>query len=72
MKDAKELTEEILDVDVRELGKEHPTTLTTMTEIAYIYDDLSDFQKAEELGSEVGALKKKVLGDKDVSTLDSM
>ncbi|KAI1130599.1 kinase-like domain-containing protein [Nemania abortiva] len=72
LNEAKELTEEIVEVNIRELGKEHPATLTIMAELASIYDDLSDFKKAEELGSEVVALKTKVLGDEHTLTLASM
>ncbi|KAI1428103.1 kinase-like domain-containing protein [Xylaria sp. FL1777] len=72
LNDARELTEEVLEVYTRELGKEHPTTLTVMAQLASIYDDLSDFKKAEEIGSETISLKKKVLGDEHTMTLTSM
>ncbi|KAI8628752.1 hypothetical protein F5Y19DRAFT_437112 [Xylariaceae sp. FL1651] len=72
LNDAKELTQEIMEVNVRELGKEHVATLITMAELASIYHDQSDFKRAEDLGSEVVAMKKKVLGDEHVLTLESM
>ena len=54
------------------LGKEHPSTLTTMHDLATNYFYLGEYQKAKELNIQVLESRKKVLGNEHPATLLSM
>ncbi|KAF6806923.1 Kinesin light chain 5 [Colletotrichum sojae] len=54
------------------LGQEHPSTLTSMANLASTYRNQGRWKKAEELGVRVMETKKTVLGEEHPDTLASM
>ena len=44
------------------LGAKHPDTLSSMANIARIYNDLGKWNEAEKLGVQVMNIRKKLLG----------
>ena len=53
---------ELLDVKRRVLGPEHPTTLTTMGNLALSLSDQLKHAEAEQMGRELLDVKRRVLG----------
>ncbi|KAF2191620.1 putative kinesin [Zopfia rhizophila CBS 207.26] len=58
--------------DVRVLGSEHPSTLTSMANLASTYRNQGRWKEAEELEVQVMETRKRVLGAEHPSTLTSM
>jgi hypothetical protein len=56
----------------RVLGVEHPSTLTSMANLASTYSGQGRWKEAEELEVQVMETKKRVLGVEHPSTLTSM
>ncbi len=56
----------------RELGVEHPHTLTSMHDLAYLYREQGRRDEAERLYTKTLEIRKRVLGDENRGTLDSM
>ena len=56
----------------RVLGAEHPSTLTSMNNLASTYRDQGQWKEAEELGLQVMETFKRILGAEHPSTLTSM
>ena len=56
----------------RVLGVEHPSTLTTMGNLASIYSDQGRWKEAEELKIQVMETSKRVLGVEHPDTLTTM
>ncbi|KAK5694971.1 hypothetical protein LTR17_024732 [Elasticomyces elasticus] len=56
----------------RVLGKEHPSTLTSMANLASTYSDQGKSKEAAELSEQVLVVRKRVLGEEHPSTLTSM
>ncbi|RDW85279.1 hypothetical protein BP6252_02869 [Coleophoma cylindrospora] len=64
----------LISVSLREkvLGKEHPDTLNSISNLALTYSDQGQYQKAEQLGVEVLKKRKGVLGEEHPDTLTSI
>jgi tetratricopeptide (TPR) repeat protein len=71
-KAAEELQVEVMETSKRVLGNEHPSTLTSIANLASTYSNQGRWGKAEELQVEVMETSKRVLGDKHPDTLTSM
>ncbi|KAH8826714.1 hypothetical protein DL96DRAFT_1528423 [Flagelloscypha sp. PMI_526] len=56
----------------QKLGPEHPQTLMCMSELAFSYIDLGEYQESLKLNEEVLQLQKRVLGYKHPNTLETM
>ncbi len=54
------------------LGEEHPSTLTSMNNLASTYRDQGRWKEAESLGVQVIETRKRVLGEEHPDTLTSM
>jgi len=53
-------------------GEEHPETLHAMNDLADLYMYQGKFASAESLHSKVLEIRRRLLGDKNSSTLTSM
>ena len=71
-KDAEDLDCKIVEMRVKQQGMEHPSTLTSMTNLAATYARVGKYEKAEELELKVLDLSKKVVGPEHPDTLTSM
>lgn len=71
-KDALVLIEKALSYARKELGEQHPNTLTIMNNLATLYHNQGRNEQAEPLYVETLALRKQVLGDQHPDTLSSM
>ena len=71
-KDAEDLDHQIVEVRMRELGMRHPSTLTSMANLAVTYFHQGKYEEARELGLKVLDLCKNVLGREHPYTLISM
>ncbi|KAI3015357.1 hypothetical protein CBS147347_11230 [Aspergillus niger] len=71
-KEAEELGVQVMDIRKRMLGSEHPSTLTSMANLASTYWKQGRWKEAEELDVQVMELRKQVLGPEHPSTLTSM
>jgi hypothetical protein len=54
------------------LGKEHPSTLTSMNNLATVLRDQGKYEQVEEMHRQVLGLSETVLGKEHPSTLTSM
>jgi hypothetical protein len=54
------------------LGEEHPDTLTSMNNLALLFDRQGKYEAAEPLYKEMLRLRKKVLGEEHPDILTSM
>ncbi|KAF8165871.1 P-loop containing nucleoside triphosphate hydrolase protein [Crassisporium funariophilum] len=63
---------EIMDVNKRILGADHPSTLISMENLAQIYSRQKQWAKAEELQEQVLDIKQGMLGANHLDTLRSM
>ena len=61
-----------LDLTEKELGPEHPDTLTSMGNLARIYSEQGEYERAGELELKALDLSKKVLGSEHPDTLHSI
>ena len=66
---AKNAYKKLYNLYKRELGKNHPYTLSVLDNLAISYGCLGDYNKALELYEEVYVARKKVLGEKNPDTL---
>ena len=66
-KEAEALEEQVMEAAKRELGEEHPGTLTCMTNFASTYLDQGRRKEAEELEVQVIETRKRVLGQEHPS-----
>jgi eukaryotic-like serine/threonine-protein kinase len=64
--------ERALDLRRRVLGAEHPDTLTTMSNLAAVYDLEGKFAETEALFSQILEIRRRVLGPEHPDTLGSM
>jgi Tetratricopeptide repeat len=69
---AEELDVQVMETSSRVLGAEHPSTLTSMANLASTYRNQGRWQEAEELDVQVIKTRKRVLGAEHPSTLTSM
>ncbi|KAI4260743.1 MAG: hypothetical protein LQ352_000135 [Teloschistes flavicans] len=70
--EALQLTERVVEVRKRVLGEEHPSTLTSMANLASTYWNQGRWKEAEELEVQVMEIRKRVLGDEHPDTLNSI
>ncbi|KAK3937089.1 hypothetical protein QBC46DRAFT_417131 [Diplogelasinospora grovesii] len=71
-KDAEEFLVQATNVRRELLGEEHPSTLTSMANLAAVYRDQGRWEEAELLGVQVVETRKRVLGEEHPDTLTSM
>jgi tetratricopeptide (TPR) repeat protein len=71
-KDAEYLEYQIVEMRMKKKGIKHPSTLTSMGNLAVTYSDQGKYEEAGELGLKVLNLRKKVLGPEHPNTLTSM
>ena len=69
---AEELLVEAADLQKKELGTEHPSTLTSMANLASTYRNQGRWKEAEELDVQVMETRKRVLCAEHPDTLISM
>jgi tetratricopeptide (TPR) repeat protein len=70
--EAEESFSQILETEMRELGADHPSTLTSMANLASTYKNQGRWDAAEELEVRVIETRKKRLGADHPDTLTSM
>ncbi|KAJ4267004.1 hypothetical protein NW762_003102 [Fusarium torreyae] len=70
--EAEEMHQRALEIREMALGTEHPSTLTSMANLASTYRDRGRWEEAEELQSDVTEISKRVLGEEHPDTLTSM
>nr|POF26240.1 vegetative incompatibility protein het-e-1 [Quercus suber] len=70
--DAEEMARRCVKVRRRELGEEHPSTLTSMGNLASTYRNQGRWTEAEELEVKVMETRRTVLGEAHPDTLTSM
>ena len=70
--DAVELEEKVLKACKRTLGDEHPSTILSMNNLAWSYNNLGRPQDAVQLREKVLEACKRTLGDEHLSTILSM
>jgi uncharacterized protein involved in tolerance to divalent cations len=70
--EAEESFTQILEVEKKVLGEEHPSTLTSMANLASTYSNQGRWKEAEELEVQVKNTSLKILGKEHPSTLTSM
>ena len=71
-KEAEELEVQVMETSSRVLGQEHPSTLTSMANLASTYRNQGRWKEAEELEVQVMETSSRVLGQEHPSTLTSM
>ncbi|RMZ86998.1 hypothetical protein DV736_g5780, partial [Chaetothyriales sp. CBS 134916] len=69
---AEELQVQVMETSKRVLEPDHPSTLTSMGNLALIYQNQGRWTEAEELDVQVMETRKRVLGPDHPSTLTSM
>jgi tetratricopeptide (TPR) repeat protein len=72
VEEAEELQVQVMETTKRALGEEHPSTLTSMTNLASTYSDQGRWKEAEELEVQVVETRKRVFGEENPETLISM
>ena len=70
--EAEELQMQVLQTRKRVLSDEHPSTLTSMNNLALTYSNQGRWKEAEELQAQVMETSKRVLSDEHPHTLTSM
>jgi tetratricopeptide (TPR) repeat protein len=71
-KDAENAFIQVTDTYIRELGSEHPSTLTCMGRLASTYRNQGRWTDAEKIEINVIEMRKKVLGEEHLDTLTGM
>jgi tetratricopeptide (TPR) repeat protein len=71
-REAEEALVHIVETRKKVLGKEHPSTLTSMANLASTYRNQGRWKEAEQLFVQVMETSVRVLGDEHPSTLTSM
>jgi len=69
---AEKLEDQVMDMRKKLLGKEHPSTLKSMANLASTYHKQGRWNEAEQLEIQVMDLMKKLFGAEHLSTLNSM
>ncbi|KAF2818698.1 hypothetical protein CC86DRAFT_237739, partial [Ophiobolus disseminans] len=69
---AEELEVQVMETCKKKLGADHPSTLTSMANLALTYQNQGRWDAAEELFVRVMETRKKKLGADHPSTLRSM
>ncbi|KAK7178701.1 Kinesin light chain 5 [Paraphaeosphaeria sporulosa] len=70
--EAEELFVQVTETRTRVLGEEHPSTLTSMANLASTYRNQGRWKEAEELEVQVMETRTRVLGEEHLDTLTSM
>jgi tetratricopeptide (TPR) repeat protein len=70
--EAEELQVQVMQTMKRVLGDEHPSTLTSISNLALTYESQGRWKEAEELQVQVIQTTKRMLGDEHPDTLTSM
>jgi tetratricopeptide (TPR) repeat protein len=70
--EAEDLQVQVMQTMKRVLGNEHPSTLTSINNLALTYKGQGRWTEAEELQVQLMQMRKRVLGDEHPSTLTSM
>ncbi|KAF2260812.1 HET-domain-containing protein [Lojkania enalia] len=70
--EAEELFMQAMEIRKKKLGADHPSTLTSMANLASTYRNQGRWEAAEELEVQVMEIRKKKLGADHPSTLTSM
>ncbi|KAI9764071.1 MAG: hypothetical protein M1840_008875 [Geoglossum simile] len=70
--EAEKLFLQVMEMFKRVLGEEHPSTLTSMANLASTYRNQGRWKEAEELEVQVIETRKRVLGEEHPDTLVSM
>ncbi len=70
--DAEKLTRESLVLRTRVLGPDHPNTLMSMNNLAWLLEQEGKTAEAEKLFREVGEIQRRVLGPEHPDTLRTM
>jgi hypothetical protein len=71
-KEAEELLVQVIEIERRVLGGEHPDTLTSMANLAATYSNQGRWKEANKLEGQVLQTTKRVLGNEHPDTLLSM
>ena len=71
-KEAETLLIQVMKFRKKVLGPEHPDTLTSMNNLAFLYNNQGKYETAEPLYEKTLQLSKKVLGPEHPDTLTSM
>jgi hypothetical protein len=70
--EAEELFVQVMEKSKKKLGANHPSTLTSMADLASTYRNQGRWEAAEELEVQVMETSKKKLGANHPSTLTSI
>ncbi|PGG99111.1 hypothetical protein AJ79_08675, partial [Helicocarpus griseus UAMH5409] len=70
--EAEALFSDMMALQLRKIGNEHPDTLTSMANLASTYGNQGRWKEAEELELQVMEIRKRVLGNEHPATLASM
>src|ERR1700722_6817869 len=71
-KEAEKLEVQVMETSLRMLGAEHPSTLTSMSNLAFTYWNQGRWKDAEKLQVQVMETRKRMLGAEHPSTLTIM
>ena len=71
-KEAEQLGIQVSETRKRVLGDEHPSTLTSMANLASTYRNQRRWKEAKQLEAQVLETRKRVLGEEHPDTLTSM
>ncbi|KID85971.1 kinesin light chain [Metarhizium guizhouense ARSEF 977] len=69
---AERMYRQTLQLKEKVLGKEHPSTLSSMNNLALVLSYLGKYEEAKQMHRQTLQLKEKVLGKEHPDTLDSM
>ena len=69
---AEKMNRETFELTEKMLGKEHPNTLTSMSNLALALYSLGKYQEAKQMHRQTLELREKVLGREHPDTLESM
>ncbi|KAK0745442.1 P-loop containing nucleoside triphosphate hydrolase protein [Schizothecium vesticola] len=70
--EAEQMYRQALQLYQKVLGKEHPSTLGSMNNLALVLDSQGKYEEAEQMHRQALQLREKVLGKEHPSTLGSM
>ncbi|KAK3346535.1 hypothetical protein B0T25DRAFT_461163 [Lasiosphaeria hispida] len=70
--EAEQMHRQMLQPREKDLSKEHPDTLISMSNLASVFDSQGKYQEAEQICRQVLQLREKVLGKEHPNTLISM
>ncbi|KAH8723386.1 kinesin light chain 3 [Phaeosphaeriaceae sp. PMI808] len=70
--ESEELYVQLVEIEKRILGEEHPDTLTNMNNLAFLILEQGRWKEAEELQAQVLEISKRILGEEHPNTLTSM